>query len=298
MRLHWSGIFLPAALLFALIPSAAAADEFPKETAALLDEEAFAKHIDHRLDALLAERRVPPAPLTDDAEFLRRVYLDLAGCIPSIIDSRDFLDDTRPNKRRIWVDLILDGKKPSRKPDAFAQHFANVYRAWIMSRVNNEQGAFLAANLENWLRDRFKTNLPYDRLVRELLTDSSYDGSNRFAGLFYAINENKPEELAASTSRLFLGVKLECAQCHEDRSGGTWLQEQFWSFAAFYAGNNPGNGETTNKKEIAIPGKKKTVRARFLDGVEPSWKNNDNPRAVLADWLVRGDNPYFARAAV
>jgi len=95
---------------------------------------------------------------------------------------------------------------------------------------------------------------------------------------------------------LFLGIKLECAQCHEDRSGGSWSHEQFWSFAAFFADKNTGSSEP--KQEIAVPGKKKTVRARFLDGIEPSWKSNDNPRAVLADWIVRRDNPYFARAAV
>jgi hypothetical protein len=166
---------------------------------------------------------VSPAPLCDDATFLRRVYLDLAGCIPSIIDARDFLDDTRPDKRRIWVDLILDGKKPSRKPDAFAQHFANVYRAWIMARVGNERSAALAVSLEGWLRERFKTNTPYDRLVREVLVGTPPQGNNPFATVFYEINANKPEELAASTSRLFLGIKLECAQCHEDRNRGRCL---------------------------------------------------------------------------
>jgi hypothetical protein len=296
MRLHCFAICLPAALLFTLTPFAAAADSSPGGSGGLLDEKALAKRIDHHLAAQMAAKGVPPADLCDDATFLRRVYLDLAGCVPSIIDVRDFLDDTRPNKRRIWIDLILDGKKPSRKPDAFAQHFANVYRAWSMARVNNEQNAALAAHLENWLRERFKTNTPYDRLVRELLTDTSSQGNNPFGGIFYQINANKPEELAASTSRLFLGIKLECAQCHEDRSGGSWSQEQFWSFAAFFADNNSPRGEA--KKDIAIPGKKKTARARFLDGAEPSWKSNDNPRAVLADWIVSGENPYFARAAV
>lgn len=298
MRSHWFGPCLLAASLFSLSPFAAAAGQ---SAGGLLDEETLAQFIDRQVEAELAHKGVSPAPLASDAEFLRRVYLDLAGCIPSIVDARDFLDDTRPNKRRIWVDLILSGKKPSRKPDAFPQHFANVYRAWIMARVNNEQAAFLASNLESWLRQRLQTNAPYDRLVRELILDSSIEGRNRFggvSGVFYQINENKPEALAASASRLFLGIKLECAQCHEDRSGGSWTQEQFWSFAAFFAGNNPENGQTTNKSEIAIPGKKKTVRARFLDDAEPNWKSQDNPRVVLADWLVRGNNPYFASAAV
>jgi hypothetical protein len=275
--------------LITLAPLASA-----KGPAALLDAEELARRIDRHLAARLIEKAVPPAPLSDDAEFLRRVYLDLAGCIPSIIDVRDFLDDTRPNKRRIWVDLILDGKKPSRKPDAFPQHFANVYRAWIMSRVNSEQGASLAPTLETWLRERFQPNTPYDRMVHELISPNSSDNSN----LFLQINENKPESLAASASRLFLGIKLECAQCHDDRSGGNWSQEQFWSFAAFFAGVNPEGGPASKKNEIEIPGKKRTVRARFLDDFEPLWKTNDHPRAVLADWLVSAENQYFARAAV
>jgi hypothetical protein len=292
MRNHLSGL-ASLLLLFVLAPFASA-DPTAKQSAGLLDVEDLARRIDHHLAVGLIEKDVPPAPLSDDAEFLRRVYLDLAGCIPSIIDVRDFLDDTRPNKRRLWVDLILDGKKPSRKPDAFSQHFANVYRAWILSRVNSEQGGMLASTLETWLRDRFKTNTPYHRLVRELLMGSSTENNS----IFFQINENKPENLAASTSRLFLGIKLECAQCHDDRSGGNWSQTQFWSFAAFYSGVNPQGGQASNKHEIEIPGKKKTVRARFLDDSEPSWKANDNPRVLLADWLVSAENPYFARAAV
>ncbi len=289
MRSLRSGICSLAVFLFVLLPFARAAEK----SSGLLDEEALAKRIDHHLLEHMAQKGVPPAPLTDEAEFLRRVYLDLAGCIPSIIDARDFLDDTRPNKRRIWVDMILDGKKPSRKPDAFNQHFANIYRAWFLARVNNDQGAALAPTLESWLRERFKTNVPYDHLVRELIT-SSADNNN----VFFQINENKPENLAASASRLFLGIKLECAQCHDDRSGGNWAQEQFWSFAAFFSDGNSAGPTGQPGKAIAIPGKKKTVPARFLDDSAPNWKSNAKPRTVLADWLVSGRNPYFARAAV
>ncbi len=284
MRLRSPASHSLAVFLALVVVCHASASDNP---ATPLDVETLAKSLDHHLAVRMAEQGVPPAPLTDDAAFLRRVYLDLAGCIPSIIDVRDFLDDSRPNKRRLWVDMILDGKKPSRKPDAFNQHFANVYRAWLLSRINNEQGAGLASAAEAWLRERLKNNTPYDRLVREMITASPSDNGGMAGSVFFQINENKPENLAASTSRLFLGIKLECAQCHDDRSGGNWSQEQFWSFAAFFAG-----------KGIAIPGRKKTIRARFLDDAEPNWKASDNPRIVLADWLVSDKNPYFARAAV
>jgi hypothetical protein len=295
MRNRWSESCCLAVFVLSGLASFASASDKPSK---LLDAEALAKRIDELLAVRLAEQDVPPAPLCDDSAFIRRVYLDLTGCIPSIIDVRDFLDDTRPDKRRIWVDLILEGKKPSRKPEAYSQHFANVWRAWILSRVNSEQGMALAPALETWLRERLKTNMPYDRLVREMIAASPYNNGGAAPGIFYQVNEFKPENLAASASRLFLGIKLECAQCHDDRSGGSWSQGQFWSFAAFFAGVNPQGNRATETREIEIPGKKKIVRARFLDDAQPDWKSGDDPRAVLADWLVGTKNPYFARAAV
>lgn len=292
--------WLAAFALFALVPQISSA----ASPSRLLSAEELAKRIDALLAAPLAEKSIPPAPLSDDCEFLRRAYLDLAGSIPSIIDIRDFLDDTRPDKRRIWVDLILDGKKPSRRgirsdrDDAFTQHFANVWRAWILARVNTENGATLAPALETWLRERLRTNTPYDRLVRDLIAPTPGPNGGGAVNVFYQINESKPENLAASASRLFLGIKLECAQCHDDRSGGNWSQGQFWSLAAFFAGVGQQNGPPSDKREIDIPGKKKTARARFLDDSEPNWKSAANPRAVLAGWITRADNPYFARAAV
>ncbi len=280
--------------LFFALASAAAANEKPTIP---LDVEKLAERIDGHLARKMKETGIAPAPLIDDAAFLRRVYLDLAGCIPSILDIRDFLDDPRPNKRRIWVDAILDSKKPSRKPDAFSRHFANVYRAAILARVNEEIAVANTPALESWLRNQFESNVPYDRMVRELIGDETPKSGESAGSIYYRINDNKPENLAANTSSLFLGIKLECAQCHDDRSGGNWSQDQFWSFAAFFAGNSP-EGETSNKKEIVVPGRKQTVSARFLDDSEPKWKPNDNPRVVLAEWLVAPNNPYFTRTAV
>jgi hypothetical protein len=147
-----------------------------------------------------------------------------------------------------------------------------------------------------------KANAPYDRIVRGLLTDPEASG-------FLQANENKPENLAAAASRLFLGVKLECAQCHDDRSGGNWKRVQFWEFAAFFAGlRSLGIGsnavvltaprEETGPPRIKIGETETWAEARFLDGARPDWKAEANPTAVLADWLARSDNPWFARAAV
>src|SRR5262249_1011933 len=119
---------------------------------------------------------------------------------------------------------------------------------------------------------------------------------------FYQFNEYKPENLAAATSRLFLGVKLECAQCH-DHPFARWKRDQFWEYAAFFAGiqvrgRGLGQGqETYTQHELAIPGTERKVQARFLDGKAPEWKDGVSTRQTLAEWLTSPDNPFFARAA-
>src|SRR5438128_1773923 len=123
-----------------------------------------------RLDALFAARwkkdGIVPVPLTDDTSFIRRVFLDLAGRIPSILEVRDFLDDDRPDKRRIWVDLLLRGLRKGDQGDTYSDHFAAFWREQLLPNANPEQGAYLVYTFEGWLRKEMRDNVPYDRLVR------------------------------------------------------------------------------------------------------------------------------------
>jgi hypothetical protein len=269
------------------------------------DVQALAKKIDASIAAAWG-KDVKPAPLADDAEFFRRIHLDLAGRIPSVTEVRDFLDDDRPDKRRIWVDRILEGdpESPSYK-EAYINHFTNVWRSWLLAQTD-QAGSFRQPALEAWLRQRLKGNLGYDRLVRDLLAQQVGNGGNPVDGsaaVFYQANENKPENLAGSTSRLFLGVKLECAQCH-DHPFAKWTRNQFWQYAGFFTDvTTPPPPAAAAKPalargEIKIPGQEKVVRARFLDGKEPKWVDGTGTRAALAEWMTAADNPYFARAAV
>jgi hypothetical protein len=122
---------------------------------------------------------------------------------------------------------------------------------------------------------------------------------------FYMAKEGKPENLAASTARLFLGVRLECAQCHDHPFGG-WTRDEFWGQAAFFAGIKGPRGdfyfgqlrEVGDRRELPIPGTERVAQARFLDGKEPRWKYKVSAREALADWMTAKDNPYFARTAV
>jgi hypothetical protein len=262
------------------------------------DARALSARIDELIEARLAKEGIKPAPPADDAEFFRRLSLDLNGRIPSVAQLTDFLDDPRPDKRRLWIDELLDGRDNA---PLYVNHFTNVWRRRLLAHTPAQAPAVVGP-LEGWLRKQVKADAPYDRIVRGLLTDAEAAG-------FLQANENKPENLAAAASRLFLGVKLECAQCHDDRSGGRWKRPQFWEFAAFFAGlrdQNPRSGavivtvpgEPTGPPRIKIGDSDVWAEARFLDGGRPDWKGDSKPRAVLADWIARADNPWFARAAV
>src|SRR5581483_2781185 len=150
-------------LSLALTPAVYGAD---KEVRSLADR------IDERISARW-DKNVKPAPLADDAEFFRRVHLDLAGRIPSITEIRDFLEDDRPDKRRLWVDRILQADPDdSSYRDAYVSHFANVWRSWLMAQAN-QQALLQQPALEVWLARRLKNNVGYDQMVRELLTQSA-----------------------------------------------------------------------------------------------------------------------------
>jgi hypothetical protein len=294
-------------LALAVVPAARGADPDA-------DAKALAAAIDRQVAAAWG-KDVKPAPVADDAEFFRRVHLDLAGRIPSVTEVRDFLDDDRPDKRRLWVDRILraDPEDDSYR-DTYAAHFANVWRSALMAQTN-QQALIQQPALELWLRERLRTGAGYDQLVRDLLTQPAAAGPRTAVPLgggpadgspaaYFAANESRPENLAGSTARLFLGVSLECAQCH-DHPFAKWTREQFWEYAAFFTDLPPvgranpqgGRQPALPRGEIKIMGTEKVARAKFLDGAEPEWKG-PGTRTTLVDWMTAPGNPFFARAAV
>lgn len=292
---------LAAVLMLAAGPSLLAAPNDP--------ETALADRIDQLIEARLHAEGVKPAKLADDGEFLRRVCLDLIGRIPSRAEAQTFLDDHTPDKRGRLVRTLL-------KSPGYVSHFTNVWRDLLLPEAASslqppgQQDAF-----DRWLKSRLEKNVGYDRMVRELLTTPFSSPRLRqrrmmarpqqtdepSAAAFYLAKDVKPENLASSTARLFLGVRLDCAQCH-DHPAGLWTRQQFWGYAAFFAGlqrDNEGGGvrELFDRRELAIPGSVTSVEARFLDGSEPQWRFNTGARTTLADWITAPENPYFARAA-
>jgi hypothetical protein len=284
---------------------------------------ALAARIDQHLARRWKDSKVHPAPPAGDAEFLRRVYLDLIGRIPSAGEARRFLADTSPDKRQRLVEDLLDHPR-------YVTHWMAVWEELLLPELATQDPAKVAGFLRGgmsfqaWLYRQLQENTGYDKMVRELLTTRldrilkagqdvflvepgartplSFFQVAPSPQAFYVVKQARPENLAASTARLFLGLRLECAQCH-DHPFASWKREQFWGQAAFFAGlEAPGEGPRSFRdnpavRSIAIPELDKVVPARFLDGRVPRWKDNVSGRQTFADWLTSPKNPYFARAA-
>jgi hypothetical protein len=273
------------------------------------DVQALTARVDAVLAARWAEAKVHPAAVADDGEFLRRVSLDLIGKIPTAAEARDFLDDPSEGKRRALVERLLDSP-------AYTTRATEIWRRLLLPEADTEDLARqVAGDFEAWLRKKVIEDAGYDRIVREILT-AKLNGRNTDAAVgrlvpspagYYLAKESKPENLAAGVSRVFLGIRLECAQCH-NHPFATWKREQFWSLAAFFAdvpAVGPENAAGVRRerdgpplRELTIPGTKKVVKATHLDGSTPAWRPRAETRAILAEWVTAPENPYLARAIV
>jgi hypothetical protein len=269
--------------------------------------------IDAHIQQRCAEQGIELAPRCSDAQFLRRLHVDLTGRIPSTATTRSFLADTDPLKREKLIDRLLDSP-------AYVSNFSEFWRDLLMPEAENNQVLqYVALELDAWLRKQLSDNTPLDQFVRQIITvpltgnaQGPYafysERPNPLPTAFFAAKDVKPENLATATARLFLGMRVDCAQCH-DHPFADWKREQFWKFAAFYGGidrqsTNPFSALVdafsrgkVSVLQISIPETDQVVPATFLDGTPPPF-DGQTPREMLAEWITARDNPYFARAAV
>ena len=238
------------------------------------------------------KHNVHPVALADDATFLRRVRLDLTGTIPAATEVRAFLEDKDANKREKLIDRLLASP-------GYIRHSAAVWRARWLQQADQPQNAALVPGFETWLRQRFRENAPYDRLVFEMLTASSRKASVGTPSAFLQSIEHTPAGQAGVTARLFLGLNVDCAQCH-NHPFARWTREQFWEYAAFFVVPRK-QPDGAMQLVAVIPGTEQTVSPRFLNGDTaklPQRLDVASGRTALAEWMVARDNPYFARNAV
>jgi len=283
--------------------------------------------IDRHIAAAWKREKIAPPATATDAVFLRRVYLDLCGSIPTWQEAKAFLGDADPKKREKLIDRLLADPR-------YAQQQADKWDMVYFGRnppgyKTNERGRFQA-----WLREQFAENTPYDEWARAILLaegNSADDGPPMFLVQY----KDKPEDATEAITQRFLGVQLQCARCH-DHPFESWKQTDFFGMAAFLARlevvtvgkkgqlnkfaigeKNTGDIMFTGPATDQRPGKKGTpIKPKFLHGEQlkepPLPKDVKDPRRFpankmppkphfsrkekLANWITDPGNPYFSRA--
>lgn len=242
-----------------------------------------------------------PSGTCTDAEFIRRAKLDAIGLMPAPEEVRAFLDDKSPDKRRRFIAQVLDDP-------AYADYWANKW-ADLLRPNPDRVGVKSVFVLDQWLREGFRQNKPYDQFVREILLA---EGSNHRDGPAVIYRDRRePPELTTMFTQLFLGTRFECAKCHH-HPNEKWSQEDFYQFAAYFGpvrqrgdGLSPpisGGKETfyfsPSGKTVKHPVTGEALSPRPPEGTTQAIGDDADPRRALADWLTTPENPFFARAAV
>ncbi len=262
--------------------------------------------IDEFIFEKLQRYRIPPSPLSSDREFLRRVCLDLAGMLPPPDRVREFVASRDPLKREKLIDQLIGSPEFI---DYWTFRFDDIFRVSVFSNGIQPKWSQMYAN---WVRNNIATNKPYDQVARERLGAEGYDGPTRHFLPYDVIGP--PGETMAEEVRVFMGRRLDCAQCH-NHPYETWSQDQFWGLAAFFGrtfkmgdtGNeyvifehpsdeDMGSAEVNGSLKMYHPRTKVELTPTLLDGTKIDASGRQNPRKALAEWMVH--HPYFAEAAV
>ena len=258
--------------------------------------------IDELVCAKLRQMNVPPAELTSDRAFARRVFLDAIGRLPSRQELAEFLNDSGRNKRSRLIDRLLT------RPE-YASHWRVKFEDWFRNSQLNSQGRSMGV-FKDWIKRWLSQDRPYDEVVRALPTSTGDTMISPAANFWhpatdFMLKEFSLTKMTPTISRLFLGVRLECAECHNHPLENL-TQDDFYGFAAFLAQLQVkhGYGEyrrtwfLENRGEVEHPLTKNPVLPRVLGGEPQRIPEGVDRRQVLADWLVSPENPYFARATV
>jgi hypothetical protein len=248
--------------------------------------------IDMLVQQKLTKLRIVPAPLCDDTTFVRRVFLDVIGQLPTVTEVREFLADETLDKRARLVEQLL--QRPE-FPEVWAMTWAEVLR--IESDQLQVKGVHV---FTRWLRESLRDGVPIDEVVRRMITASGSAYAVPEAN--YWVTATSPKVLAENAAQTFLGIRLQCAQCH-NHPFERWRMDDYYGFAAFFGqvgrkqGDDPrdtiifnrGTGSVVNErnKSVATP--------QFLGGDAPKLAAGVDRRTALAEWLTSAKNPWFAK---
>jgi len=275
------------AVFRATLPLGAPVGELPKSSN-FIDDLVFSK---------LKQLGLPPSEVADDNTFLRRVSIDVAGRLPTPAELRAFLSDANTKKREVAVDRLLAS-------EGYADYFAGKWSALLRNKRADPKDVRGNHLFYRWIRDSLYDNQPYDQFVRGVIAASG-DAKTHPPVVWYRQAKDSTTQLE-DTAQLFLGQRLQCAQCHH-HPFEKWSQQDYYGFAAFFS--------TVSKKPASALGEdvifsrraeaqavnlrtKMPVKPTNLGGKTLALAAEEDPRESLADWMSSKDNPFFARALV
>ncbi len=258
---------------------------------------AEANYIDTLVNEKLHKLRILPSGKSEDLEFLRRVYLDVAGLMPKSDEVRAFLADANPKKREALIESLLERKEFT---ELWVMKWAELLQ--VRSGVNNNTAPFYKNTLlyYNWLQSRIAQNVPLNEIVVELLSASGGTVSN--PPVNYYQMELDPIKVTENIAQVFMGMRIQCAQCHHhpfDR----WTMDDYYGFKSFFM--QIGRKQTDDPQEVVIfnskggearhPVTNAVVPPKFLGGSAPEIKPGEDRRKAVAKWIASPENTYFSR---
>ncbi len=250
-------------------------------------------YVDGLVQAKLQKLRLPISELCTDDEFIRRATVDIVGLLPTEEETSSFLADSASDKRSKLIETLLSRKE-------FSELWGMKWADLLMIKSNAEVSYKAAFLYNNWLTNKIASNTPIDKIVRELLTATGGTFENP-ATNFYQVERDRLK-LAENVAQVFMGIRTQCAQCHNhplDR----WTMDDYYGFAAFFA--QIGRKQSEDYRQILVfnsfggdvnhPVGGAVVKPKFLGGAIPDTNGKDR-RAVLAEWIASNDNPAFSRS--
>ncbi|AWM40508.1 hypothetical protein GobsT_09840 [Gemmata obscuriglobus] len=252
-----------------------------------------ANYIDTLVHNKLKKLRIEPSGVCDDQTFVRRVYLDIVGGLPTPEEYARFMVSTVPNKRELLVDELLDRKE-------FSELWVLKWAELLQIRSSNEVSYKAMLLYYGWLQEKISRNVPTDVWVKELL--GANGGTFKNAATNYYQLERDVLKVTENVAQVFMGMRIGCAQCH-NHPFDRWTMDDYYGFASFFT--QIGRKGTDDARELVIfnsgggevnhPVHKRPMPAKFLGGTAPADVAGKDRRVVLANWLASPENPYFAK---
>ncbi len=268
-----------------------------------LDAKRLAAIIDNEINAQLQAEKVPASARASDSEFLRRVYLDITGVIPTTKQAIAFLESQDSDKRAKLIDELLASPN-------YGKHQADIWQATLLPRTS-ESRRFQFGPMVEWLEESFNKNKPWDVMVRDILTASGPQDKNPAVTFFLA--NNTVDKMTDTSTKMFLGIQLQCAQCH-NHPFTDFKQTDYWGMTAFFMkvqvqavppaqqdSTPPSVTEVNNPRRgrFPLPEATKRLPPKFLQDKAPTVNaQRESLRPLLAEWMTSPNNRYFSKAMV